>query len=140
VQTEKLASLGQLTAGIAHEIKNPLNFVNNFSALSAELVGEMNDVLAKTAFDATTRSELDELTQILKSNLEKVVQHGKRADSIVKNMLQHSREGSGEHRLADINAIVDESLNLAYHGARAEKAGFSIAGFATRSRSVRRHG
>jgi two-component system, NtrC family, sensor kinase len=127
VQTEKLASLGQLTAGIAHEIKNPLNFVNNFSVLSAELVGEMNDVLAKATLDATTRGELDELTQILKSNLEKVVQHGKRADSIVKNMLQHSREGSGEHRPADINATVEESLNLAYHGARAEKAGFSIA-------------
>jgi two-component system, NtrC family, sensor kinase len=127
VQTEKLASLGQLTAGIAHEIKNPLNFVNNFSALSAELVGEMNDVLAKATLDTTTRGELDELTQILKSNLEKVVQHGKRADSIVKNMLQHSRQGSGEHRPADINAIVEESLNLAYHGARAEKAGFSIA-------------
>jgi two-component system, NtrC family, sensor kinase len=127
VQTEKLASLGQLTAGIAHEIKNPLNFVNNFSALSAELIGEMSDVLAKTPLDATTREELDELARILKGNLEKVVQHGKRADSIVKNMLQHSREGSGEHRPADINAIVDESLNLAYHGARAEKAGFSIA-------------
>jgi two-component system, NtrC family, sensor kinase len=126
VQTEKLASLGQLTAGIAHEIKNPLNFVNNFSALSAELVGEMSDVLAKTSLDTATREELDELARMLKGNLEKVVQHGKRADSIVKNMLQHSREGSGEHRLADINAIVDESLNLAYHGARAEKAGFSI--------------
>jgi GAF domain-containing protein len=117
VQTEKLASLGQLTAGIAHEIKNPLNFVNNFSALSAELVEEMSDVLAGVTLDKKTRSELDELAQMLKSNLEKVVQHGKRADSIVKNMLQHSREGSGEHRLADINAIVDESLNLAYHGA-----------------------
>jgi signal transduction histidine kinase len=127
IQTEKLASLGQLTAGIAHEIKNPLNFVNNFSALSAELVGEMNDVLAKATLDTTTRGALDELTQMLKSNLEKVVQHGKRADSIVKNMLLHSREGSGEHRSADINAIVDESLNLAYHGARAEKAGFSVA-------------
>jgi two-component system NtrC family sensor kinase len=127
VQTEKLASLGQLTAGIAHEIKNPLNFVNNFSALSAELVGEMNDVLAKAALDKPTRDELDDLAQMLKSNLEKVVQHGKRADSIVKNMLQHSREGSGEHRPADINAIVDESLNLAYHGARSEKAGFNIA-------------
>jgi PAS domain S-box-containing protein len=127
VQTEKLASLGQLTAGIAHEIKNPLNFVNNFSALSAELVGEMNDVLAGATLDKKTRGELDELAQTLKSNLEKVVQHGKRADSIVKNMLQHSREGSGEHRPADINAIVDESLSLAYHGARAEKAGFSIA-------------
>jgi signal transduction histidine kinase len=126
IQTEKLASLGQLTAGIAHEIKNPLNFVNNFSALSAELVGEMNDVLAKATLDERTRGELDELAQMLKSNLEKVVQHGQRADSIVKNMLQHSREGSGEHRLADINAIVDESLNLAYHGARAERAGFSM--------------
>ena len=127
VQTEKLASLGQLTAGIAHEIKNPLNFVNNFSALSAELVAEMSDVLAKTSLDVARRAELDELAQMLKSNLEKVVQHGKRADSIVKNMLQHSREGSSEHRPVDINTIVDESLNLAYHGARAEKAGFSIA-------------
>jgi signal transduction histidine kinase len=127
VQTEKLASLGQLTAGIAHEIKNPLNFVNNFSALSAELVGEMNDALSDIDLDKNKREELDEIAQMLKDNLEKVVQHGKRADSIVKNMLQHSREGSGEHRPADINAIVDESLNLAYHGARAEKAGFSIA-------------
>jgi len=84
VQTEKLASLGQLTAGIAHEIKNPLNFVNNFSALSAELVAEMSDVLAKTSLDVATREELDELAQTLKSNLEKVVQHGKRADSIVR--------------------------------------------------------
>ena len=127
IQTEKLASLGQLTAGIAHEIKNPLNFVNNFSALSAELVAEMSDALAKTSLDLARRAELDELAQMLKSNLEKVVQHGKRADSIVKNMLQHSREGSSEHRPVDINTIVDESLNLAYHGARAEKAGFSIA-------------
>jgi signal transduction histidine kinase len=127
VQTEKLASLGQLTAGIAHEIKNPLNFVNNFSALSAELVGEMKDALSDINLDKNKRDELDEIAQMLKDNLEKVVQHGKRADSIVKNMLQHSRERSGEHRPADINAIVDESLNLAYHGARAEKAGFSIA-------------
>ena len=126
VQTEKLASLGQLTAGIAHEIKNPLNFVNNFSALSAELVEEMSDVLAKTSLDTATREELDELAQMLKGNLEKVVQHGKRADSIVKNMLLHSREGSGEHRSADINALVEESLNLAYHGARAEKSGFNV--------------
>jgi two-component system NtrC family sensor kinase len=123
----KLASLGQLTAGIAHEIKNPLNFVNNFSALSVELVGEINDVLARVTLDRATQSDLDELTQVLKSNLEKVVQHGKRADSIVKNMLQHSREDYGEHRPADINAILEESLNLAYHGARAEKADFSIA-------------
>ena len=126
VQTEKLASLGQLTAGIAHEIKNPLNFVNNFSALSSELIDEMNDVLKDVKLDGKTREEIDELTLMLKGNLEKVVQHGKRADSIVKNMLLHSREGSGEHRPADINAIVEESLNLAYHGARAEKSGFNI--------------
>ncbi|HEV7880629.1 GAF domain-containing protein [Bradyrhizobium sp.] len=126
IQTEKLASLGQLTAGIAHEIKNPLNFVNNFSALSAELVDELNDVLKPAALDGKTREEIDELTHMLKGNLEKVVQHGKRADSIVKNMLLHSREGAGEHRPADINAIVEESLNLAYHGARAERSGFNI--------------
>jgi GAF domain-containing protein len=126
VQTEKLASLGQLTAGIAHEIKNPLNFVNNFSALSAELIDELNDVLKTAALDDTTREEIDELAHMLKGNLEKVVQHGKRADSIVKNMLLHSREGAGEHRPADINTIVEESLNLAYHGARAEKSGFNI--------------
>ena len=126
VQTEKLASLGQLTAGIAHEIKNPLNFVNNFSALSAELIDELNDVLKPAALDGKVREEIDELTHMLKGNLEKVVQHGKRADSIVKNMLLHSREGAGEHRPADINAIVEESLNLAYHGARAERSGFNI--------------
>jgi signal transduction histidine kinase len=126
VQTEKLASLGQLTAGIAHEIKNPLNFVNNFSALSAELIDELNEVLEQATLEGKTREEVEELTHMLKGNLEKVVQHGRRADSIVKNMLLHSREGAGEHRPADINAIVEESLNLAYHGARAEKSGFNI--------------
>ncbi|THD68150.1 MAG: GAF domain-containing protein [Bradyrhizobium sp.] len=126
VQTEKLASLGQLTAGIAHEIKNPLNFVNNFSALSAELTDELNGVLKPVAMDGKVREEVDELTGMLKDNLEKVVQHGKRADAIVKNMLLHSRQGSGEHRRVEINALVEESLNLAYHGARAEKQGFEI--------------
>ena len=126
IQTEKLASLGQLTAGIAHEIKNPLNFVNNFSALSAELTDELNDLLKPAAMDGKVRGEVDELTGMLKDNLEKVVQHGKRADSIVKNMLLHSREGSREHRPADINSLLDESLNLAYHGARAEKGEFNI--------------
>ena len=118
IQTEKLASLGQLTAGIAHEIKNPLNFVNNFSALSAELTDELNDTLKAATLNEKLQEEVSELTQMLKSNLEKVVQHGKRADSIVKNMLLHSREGSGEHRLVDVNALVEEGLNLAYHGAR----------------------
>ena len=126
VQTEKLASLGQLTAGIAHEIKNPLNFVNNFSALSAELIDELDEALAPAPLDQKMRGDVGELTQMLKSNLEKVVQHGKRADSIVKNMLLHAREGSGEHRSADINALVEESLNLAYHGARAENPGFNV--------------
>ena len=126
VQTEKLASLGQLTAGIAHEIKNPLNFVNNFSALSTELIDELNEVLEAASLDGKTKEEVDELTHMLKGNLEKVVQHGKRADSIVRNMLLHSREGSGEHRAVDINAVVEESLNLAYHGARAERPSFNV--------------
>jgi GAF domain-containing protein len=126
IQTEKLASLGQLTAGIAHEIKNPLNFVNNFAALSAELTDELKDVLKPAVLDETIRAEVDEVTGMLKDNLSRVVQHGKRADSIVKNMLLHSREGSGEHRPADVNALVDESLNLAYHGARAEKPQFNV--------------
>jgi len=126
IQTEKLASLGQLTAGIAHEIKNPLNFVNNFSALSAELTDELKDLLKRENLSDKGRKDVDELTGLLTDNLGKVVQHGKRADSIVKNMLLHSREGSGERRFADINALVGESLNLAYHGARAEKSSFNI--------------
>jgi two-component system, NtrC family, sensor kinase len=126
VQTQKLASLGQLTAGIAHEIKNPLNFVNNFSGVSAELMDELREAVDKMTGDDKTRAEITELADTLRDNLEKIVQHGKRADAIVKNMLLHSREGSGEHRLVDANALVEESLNLAYHGARAEKQGFKI--------------
>ena len=126
VQAQKMAALGQLTAGIAHEIKNPLNFVNNFSALSEDLIDELEDVLKPAALDSKTREETDELTHMLKGNLEKVVQHGKRADSIVKNMLLHYREGSGERRPVNLNALVDESLNLAYHGARAENQEFKI--------------
>jgi signal transduction histidine kinase len=127
VQTQKLASLGQLTAGIAHEIKNPLNFVNNFSGVSVEMIEELQEALDRMKGDAKTRAEIAELTNTLRDNLNKIVQHGKRADSIVKNMLLHSREGSGEHRPVEINAVVDEAVNLAYHGARAEKQGFNIA-------------
>ena len=126
VQTEKLASLGQLTAGIAHEIKNPLNFVNNFSSVSTELIDELQQIMATIDVGDDRRAEVAELTDTLRGNLEKVVQHGRRADSIVKNMLLHSRQGSGEHQPVDINALVEESLNLAYHGARAEKQGFNI--------------
>jgi GAF domain-containing protein len=126
VQTQKLALLGQLTAGIAHEIKNPLNFVNNFSGISAELIDELQDTLKRMPLEDKARTEINELTGTLKSNFDKVVHHGRRADAIVKNMLQHSREGSGEHRVIDINALVDESLNLAWHGARAETQGFEI--------------
>ena len=126
VQTEKLASLGQLTAGIAHEIKNPLNFVNNFSGVSAELIDELQEALMDVSLNEKRRSEITELMDTLRGNLAKVVQHGKRADAIVKNMLLHSRQGAQEHRPVDINAVVEESLNLAYHGARAEKQGFNI--------------
>jgi two-component system, NtrC family, sensor kinase len=127
VQTQKLASLGQLTAGIAHEIKNPLNFVNNFSGISVELIDELRETVTRGALDDKARAEVAELADTLRDNLNKIAEHGKRADSIVKNMLLHSREGSGEHRPVDVNALVDESLNLAYHGARAEKQGFTIA-------------
>jgi signal transduction histidine kinase len=126
VQTEKLISLGQLTAGIAHEIKNPLNFVNNFAALSDELTDELHEVLAPVTLPDDVRGEVDELSGLLKDNLQKIVQHGKRADSIVKNMLLHSRGGGGEHRPADVNALVEESLNLAYHGARTEKPQLNV--------------
>ncbi len=126
VQTQKLASLGQLTAGIAHEIKNPLNFVNNFSSVSVELIDELREALAGANLDKKLRAEISEIADTLQNNLDKVVQHGKRADAIVKNMLLHSREGSGEHRPVDINTLVEEGLNLAYHGARAEKQAFNI--------------
>src|SRR5262249_35869143 len=97
VHAQKMAALGQLTAGIAHEIKNPLNFVNNFAALSSELTDELSDVLKPVALPGKVREEVDDLTGTLKDNLGRVVQHGKRADSIVKNMLLHSREASGNH-------------------------------------------
>ena len=126
VQSQKMASLGQLTAGIAHEIKNPLNFVNNFADLSIELMQELHETLDTVAVETKLRAEIDDLTQTLRSNMGKIVEHGKRADSIVKNMLLHSRASSGERRPVNLNATVDEALNLAYHGARAAQPGFNI--------------
>ncbi|HEY2620992.1 MAG TPA: GAF domain-containing protein [Acetobacteraceae bacterium] len=121
VQSEKMASLGQLTAGIAHEIKNPLNFVNNFAELSVDLLDELHE-----AVSANLHAEIDELTATLKANLAKITEHGRRADSIVKNMLLHSRSGPSEHRAIDLNSTVEEALNLAYHGARAAIPGFNV--------------
>jgi len=126
IQTEKLASLGQLTAGIAHEIKNPLNFVNNFAAVSVELIGEVSAQLSADSLDDKSRTNVTELLSMLSGNLNKISEHGKRADSIVKNMLLHSRQGSSERRVANLNAVLEESLNLAYHGARAERKDFNI--------------
>jgi signal transduction histidine kinase len=128
IQSEKMASLGQLTAGIAHEIKNPLNFVNNFAGLSVELLDELKETAdpGVAALDEDTRAEIDEIVQMLTGNLAKIAEHGRRADGIVKSMLEHSRGVSGERREVDLNTLVDEALNLAYHGARAQDAGFNI--------------
>jgi signal transduction histidine kinase len=126
LQTEKLASLGQLTAGIAHEIKNPLNFVNNFAELSVELLAELRAAMQQAGLDPALRAELEELCAMLSDNLAKVTAHGKRADSIVRNMLAHSREGGGERRRVDVNALLEETLGLAWHGARAERPGFNV--------------
>src|SRR5205814_8914123 len=121
-------SLGQLTAGIAHEIKNPLNFVNNFAGLSVELLDELKETTAHAiaALDRDKRAEIDETVEMLTSNLDKIAEHGKRADNIVKSMLEHSRGVTGERREVDLNALIDEALNLAYHGARAQDQGFNI--------------
>jgi PAS domain S-box-containing protein len=128
IQAEKMASLGQLTAGIAHEIKNPLNFVNNFAGLSIELLDELKGSAAPgiATLDGDTRADIDETVEMLTSNLDKIAEHGKRADNIVKSMLEHSRGVSGERREVELNALVDEALNLAYHGARAQDPNFNI--------------
>lgn len=120
IQQEKLASLGELTAGIAHEIQNPLNFVNNFSDVSIELVDEMEAELVKG-----DKEEAIAIAADIKQNLEKIIHHGKRADAIVKNMLQHSRSNSGEKQMTDINALADEYLRLSYHGLRAKDKTFN---------------
>jgi signal transduction histidine kinase len=128
IQAEKMASLGQLTAGIAHEIKNPLNFVNNFASLSVELLDELKAAAwpAFAALGDDKRAEVDEVVEMLTSNLEKIAEHGRRADGIVKSMLEHSRGGSGERRSVDLNGLIEETLNLAYHGARAQDQNFNI--------------
>ena len=128
IHAEKMASLGQLTAGIAHEIKNPLNFVNNFSTLSIELLDELKETAspAFAALDSARLAAIEETMQILIGNLEKIAEHGRRADGIVKSMLAHSRGSSGERQSVDINALIEESLNLAYHGARAQDQTFNV--------------
>ena len=128
IHAEKMASLGQLTAGIAHEIKNPLNFVNNFATLSVELLDELKEAAspALERLDDEKRADLDDTIQMLTGNLEKIAEHGKRADGIVRSMLLHSRGGSGEWQSIDLNALIEETLNLAYHGARAQDQSFNI--------------
>jgi two-component system NtrC family sensor kinase len=120
VQSEKMASLGELTAGIAHEIQNPLNFVNNFSEVSNELIAEMNEELSKGDYE-----EAKAIAEDIRQNLEKINHHGKRADAIVKGMLQHSRSSDGKKEPTDINALSDEYLRLSYHGLRAKDKSFN---------------
>ena len=122
IQQEKLASLGQLTAGIAHEIQNPLNFVNNFSEVSIELVDEMNEALAAGSWQSAV-----EIANDIKQNMEKINHHGQRAATIVKSMLQHSRSSSGKMTPTDLNALIREYVNLSYHGMRAGKDPINVS-------------
>ncbi len=128
VHAQKMAALGQLTAGIAHEIKNPLNFVNNFADLSVELLNELKDTTepAVSLLDEDARAEINEIVAMLTGNLEKIAEHGRRADGIVKSMLAHSRGGSGDRQSVDVDALVEQALTLAYHGARAQDRSFNI--------------
>ncbi len=128
VHAQKMAALGQLTAGIAHEIKNPLNFVNNFASLSVELLDELKEAArpAISALSPDRRAEVDEIVTMLTGNLEKITEHGNRADGIVKSMLAHSRGSSADRQSTDINILLEEALNLAFHGARAQDQSFNI--------------
>jgi signal transduction histidine kinase len=128
VHAQKMAALGQLTAGIAHEIKNPLNFVNNFASLSIELLDELKEASAQAlgGLEAGKHAEFVETIEMLTGNLEKITEHGRRADGIVKSMLQHSRGGIGDRQATDLNELAEEALNLVYHGTRAQDQTFNI--------------
>ncbi len=128
VTQSKLAALGALTAGIAHEIKNPLNFINNFASLNAELMGELKQKLAEDneKTDPSEKADIGEIMSTISDNTVRILEHSKRADGIVRSMLQHSRGGSGEFHPTDINALLEEALNLTYHGLRAQDTGFNI--------------
>ena len=125
IQKEKMASLGEMTAGIAHEIQNPLNFVNNFSDINTELLSEIKDKLASEILPASLSSYINPIIEDLDVNLRKILQHGKRADSIVKNMLQHSQAQTGAMEMTDLNALVDEYLKLSFYGFRAKNKNFN---------------
>ena len=125
VQKEKMASLGEIASGIAHEIQNPLNFVNNFAEINAELVSEIKDLLALENDTVNNRGEMKLLIEDVNKNLQKIHQHGKRADAIVKSMLQHSRSSSGQKESTDINTLTEEYLRLAYHGQKARDISFN---------------
>ncbi len=125
VHAEKMASLGELTAGIAHEIQNPLNFVNNFSEVNLELASELNEELDKMNLSQEDKTHLISMVNMIRQNQDKINYHGKRADSIVKGMLQHSRTGSGIQEPVDLNSLVDEYVRLSYHGLRAKDKGFN---------------
>jgi len=126
VQKEKMASLGEVASGIAHEIQNPLNFINNFAEINSELLVEMKELIAKANFSGIEKEEIDTLTDDVTQNMLKINQHGRRADSIVKNLLQHARSNSSDAELTDINFLADEYLKLSYHGFRARDSLFNV--------------